>query len=229
MSRGSAPWTRALACLIALFAVLASGGCCELGLDGCDDGERGIEPEAPREPDDGGGSPAPVQVACASSATPAGANLVRLVCGTSRGQDVATLVVAIGGPTASGDLSGFAFDLLLSDPGVAEYVPGSAVFGSALVLGPGQTGLVAAGQQAGSDRVKVGVDKSPLAPGNGVGAQEVPIVSLDLRLLRAGSTDVTLVASPPHAAPAALDSNGTVLVAPQAPVFDAGAARIFSN
>ena len=148
---------------------------------------------------------------------------MRLTGGAER-QDLLTIEVSISGPTASGDLYAFAFDLLLSDPEVAEYVPGSAACGDALVLIGGQTCEALAAQTG--DRVTVGVTKLGAGPGNGVTGQDVAIVLLDFRVLEPGTTDVTMTGSPPADDPAAIDSTPTPITGEDAPLFDTAAARI---
>ena len=165
--------------------------------------------------------------AFAASGTASAADRVRLG-GNSTSGDMVTFEVAVAGPTTSSDLYSLAFDLLLSDATVAEYVDGAAVFGTALTLGSGQ-GQVLAVSQSG-DRVVVGVSKTGGGPGsgNGIGASEEIVVSLTFRVLRAGATGVAIVGSPsnpqnPTAAPAALDSTGAVI---NTMVFDAASATI---
>jgi len=174
----------------------------------------------------GGGITGPSIVAdFIESGTASTANRVRLVDG-SVSDDRVTIQVAIAGPTTSPDLYAFAFDLLISDPTVAQYVPNSAAFGSALVLGSGQQQAVLVSQSG--DRIIVGVSKTGGGSGNGIGASEESILSLTLRVLREGATDVTIVGSPgnphnPTPDPAALESNGTVI---GSVTFDAASATL---
>ena len=82
----------------------------------------------------GGADPAVLPAAHAASFAESGttgaANVIRL-SGSPAG-DLVNVEVLIGGPTTSLDLYSFAFDLVLDDPGVAEYVSGSATSGAAL-------------------------------------------------------------------------------------------------
>lgn len=142
-----------------------------------------------------------------ASGTDSTPGLVRLRGGSTAGDRV-TVEVAIGGPTATTDLYSFAFDLVLSDPTVAQYVNGTAVFGSALTIGTGQDRAVLVSQSGG--RVVVGVSKTGGGPGsgNGVAVTEAVIVSLNFQVLKRGTTRVTFGGSPN---PAALDSTGAVI------------------
>jgi hypothetical protein len=186
---------RPIAGVVLLLVIVSSGGC----------GSGG-----------GSGITGPSIVAdFVESGTASAADRVRLVDG-SVSDDRVTIQVTIAGPTTSGDLYAFAFDLLISDPTVAAYVPGTATFGSALVLGAGQQQAVLVSQSG--DRVVVGVSKigGGAGSGNGIGASEESILSLTLRVLREGATDVTIVGSPgnpqnPTPDPAALGSTGTLI------------------
>jgi hypothetical protein len=166
--------------------------------------------------------------AFASSSTSAAADLVRLRGGGASG-DTVTVEVAISGPTTSGDLYSFAFDLLLSDASVAGFVGGSAVFGTALVPSGDQGSIVDAVQVG--NRVVVGVSKSNGGSGNGIGSSEQVIVSLDFRVLREGTTQLSIVGSPtaqgnPTDDPAALDSTGAVI---DSVAFDGASARLIGT
>jgi hypothetical protein len=141
------------------------------------------------------------------SGTASTQNLVR-TSGAPAGELV-TVGVVIGGPTTSADLYSFAFDLVIGDPTVASYVAGSASTGTALTPSSGQSLMVLAEQHA--DRVTVGVTKLGGGAGNGVaGSGETAVVFLVFRLLRAGTTTLTLAGSP-GSAPAALDSGGEAI------------------
>jgi hypothetical protein len=130
------------------------------------------------------------------------------------------LDVIIMGPTTSNDLYSFAFDLVLSDSGVAQYINGSASFGSALNLDVGQQAEALASQNG--NRVTVGVSKLGAGSGNGVGNSEETVVGLRLRVLKRGMTTITIEGSPPNDA-AALDSTGAIVNSVQ---FDSAAAAI---
>ncbi|MCP3981206.1 MAG: hypothetical protein GY716_18050 [bacterium] len=155
------------------------------------------------------------------SGTAAGANTVRLT-GTPDG-DTVTVQLTIGGPTTSADLYSFAFDLVIGDETVAEYVNGSASFGGALTLAGGQSSQALAGQTG--DHITLGVSKVGGGTGNGVAAGEEIVVTLDLRLLKEGTTTLTIAGSPPND-PAALDSTGSDV---GTVVFDAAAATLIAN
>jgi len=170
----------------------------------------------------GGSSPTHVAVGLqgtfAGSSTAATANTVQLD-GTPSG-DLVTVSVMINGPTTNTDLYSFAFDLVLGDPTVAELESGSAVFGSALTLSGSQAPQVLAAQIG--DRVTVGVSKVGAGAGNGIGADTETVVTLQFRMLTAGSTTLTIEGSPPHD-PAALDSTGAEVASV---IFDAGPATL---
>ena len=125
---------------------------------------------------------------------------------------IALVQVVVGGPTSSNDLYSFAFDLVLSDPEVARYVPGSARFGNALEIGPTQGMSVLVLQNR--DRVVIGASKTGGGPGNGIaGSKESVILSLEFELLAGGSTTLRFAGSPsnpvnPTGDPVALDSQG---------------------
>ena len=127
--------------------------------------------------------------------------------------NVATLEVAISGPTTSPDVYGFAFDLVLSNPAAAQYVAGSAQFGSALTPDGGQTGIALA-EQLG-DRVVVGATLSGGGAGDQIGAGEAAILSLRFRVLAFATTEIRFGGSTdpvdPTTDPAALDSSGSVI------------------
>ena len=101
----------------------------------------------------GGGGPADAEFTPSASAPAAG--LVRLDGANVDAQTVRVDVI-IDGPLVAPGLYSFAFDLLLSDPDAAQYVPGSAVLGDALVPSAGQ-GLGIAVSQPPDNRVVVGV------------------------------------------------------------------------
>ncbi len=169
----------------------------------------------------------PVTAAFAPSTTVSAPNLARLRSSSVSG-DTVTLELVISGQTASNDLYAFVFDLLLSDPAAAEYLPGTASFGTALVPGIEQGETVLVSQS--NDRVVIGVSKTGGGPGsgNGVGASEEVIVRLSLRVLKPGATDILIVGSPDHPQnptpdPAALDSLGAFV---ESVVFDEAPATI---
>jgi len=118
-----------------------------------------------------------------------------------------TIQVMIGAPTSSSDLYSFAFDLVLGDETVAEYVGGSATAGTALTTSGGQSLQVLASQQG--DRVAMGVTKLGGGAGNAVtGTGEVLVAEFTFRLLKAGTTSLSIEGAPGND-PAALDSGGS--------------------
>ena len=149
------------------------------------------------------------------SGSAATADLVRLRQGSATGNTV-VLEVALSGVTTSSDLYSFAFDLLLGDPTVAQYVAGSAAVGTALTTGAGQSLSTQATQQG--DRVVVAVTKvgGGAGSGNGLGAAEEVVVSLSFLLNKVGTSTISFVGSPtnpidPTNDPAVLDSAGGVI------------------
>jgi hypothetical protein len=153
------------------------------------------------------------------SGTEGNPNLIRMT-GSSTGNLVEVEVV-IGGPTTSTDLYSFVFDLVLSKPDVAEYVDGSAILGTALTTSGNQSLQVLASQQGA--RVTVGVTKLGGGPGNGVtAAGESTVVGLVFRLLRPGTTTLTIAGSPGYEPTAQDSAGGTV----DSVDFDANSARL---
>jgi hypothetical protein len=142
--------------------------------------------------------------------------------------DLLTLEVSLGGPSTSADLYAFAFDVVLGDPTVVEYVEDSEAPGAALTVSGGQT-LAAQASQVG-DRVVVGVTKLGGGTGNGVAASESDVLRLTFRVLRTGVSSVTFGGTPssnnPAGLPTALDSQGNFVGTIQ---FDAGAAAIVGS
>jgi hypothetical protein len=156
----------------------------------------------------------------ASSPTASAPGLVRLVPRTVAG-DTVVVDVVIGGPTASGDLYSAAFDLVLGDPTVVAYEPGSAAFGDALSVVPPQTANVLVSQVG--DRIVVGVSKSNGGAGNAVTDAQDTIVSIALRVLREGSSTVTFDGPPAGGDPVVLDPAGAAV---SGVGFDAASASI---
>lgn len=177
----------------------------------------------------GGGSASPItpppDAMFVPSGSPAMMDRVRLTADAPTG-DMVTLHAMIGGPTTDQDIYGFAFDLVLGDASVAEYVDGSATLGSALTLAGGQTSSVQVSQNEA--RVIVGVSKLGGGSGNGMPAGETPVLSLVFRLLGQGSTTLDFAGPPPvggnpAGVPAALDSTGAVIGSVS---FDSAGARL---
>lgn len=158
----------------------------------------------------------------APSSTSAAAELVYLRSGAAQGETI-TVDIEIGGPTTSSDLYSFAFDLVLGDPSVVEYIPGSAVFGDALTIGGSQGTNVLASQSG--NRVVIGVSKTGGGPGNGITNSENTVVSVSLRILRTGTSSIVLDGPPFGGSPAVLDSAG---VAVPGVSFDRASATIIA-
>jgi hypothetical protein len=176
---------------------------------------------------DGGGGVIPPAVTAqfSSSGTAPAADLVYLRGGSVAGEFI-TLEVVISGPTTSQDLYSFAFDLLLSDPSVARFEPGTAAAGPVLQVAGGQDRSVLVSQQG--DRVVVGVTKTGGGTGNGVGVGESVVLSLVFQVLKVGTTEIRFAGSPanpqnPSADPVAIDSNGATVTSVD---FDGGIAEI---
>jgi hypothetical protein len=135
-------------------------------------------------------------------------DLVRLT-GSPSGEQV-SIEVALAGPTTSEGIYAFAFDVVIGDTSVLAYVVGSARFGSALTT-TGCLGETVLAAQSG-DRVVVGVSKLGACPGNGVPAGERAIVHMTFRVLKAGTSTLSLAGSPqaktmPAGEPSAFDSD----------------------
>ncbi len=157
----------------------------------------------------GDGAVAGLTASFAESGTPAAPNRVRLTR-VSSGGELMTLEAALGGTTTSSDLYSFAFDLVLSDPTVVQYVPNSVQIGTVLTPSGGQTLAVEAVQSGG--RIIVGVTKLGGGAGNGVSASEASIVRLTLKVLKVGTSMISfsgsISPSNPTGQPVALDSSG---------------------
>jgi len=181
---GTRPVLPGLLLLVGL--VVATGGCGSGGGSG----------------EDGGVVGDPITASFTPSGTAASPDLVRLTGSAS--SDLVTLQVVISGQTESDDLYAFAFDLVLSNADVAGYVAGSADFGTALTLEPGQDGAAFASQTG--NRVTVGVSKLGDVAGNGVGPGEETIVTLLFRVTAKGITTIAIDRIPP-ADPSAIESD----------------------
>lgn len=136
-----------------------------------------------------------------SSGTPVAPDQVRLAGGPSISGTL-TLLVQVVGPTSADDLSGFSFDLLLSDPAVADYVDGSATVGTA--LDPDGTSGVSIQVVHNLQRVSVTVSRRS-GSGNGVSPGQATVLALRYRVQSSGTTAVQFAPDP---APAALDAQG---------------------
>jgi len=168
----------------------------------------------------GGGDPTvvatPIVAAFTGSGTGATPDTVRMT-GSVAGDQV-MLNIVLAGVTSSSDIYSFAFDLVLGDGSIAQYVPNSVIFGSALTLSGGQTGSALASQNGNT--IVVGVSKlgGGVGSGNGIGATEDTVVTLRLRLLRRQSTTIAF-----GGPPSAIDSQGNVIGTIQ---FDGAAAML---
>lgn len=136
-----------------------------------------------------------------TSGTPVAPNQIRLAAGGSA-PDTLTLLVEIVGPTSADDLSAITFDLLLSDPTVADYVDGSATVGTA--LDPDGAGGVSVDVVHVEQRLSVTV-RRPAGTGTGVTAGRATVLALRYRVRRSGTTAVQFAPDP---APRALDAAG---------------------
>jgi hypothetical protein len=158
------------------------------------------------------------------SGTPAAPNGVFLQQVSASGT-VVTVEVELGGPTSSSDFYSFAFDLVLGDASVAQFVPNSAEVGTALTTTGGQTLAADAAQSGG--RVIVGVTKLGGGAGNGLSAAEASVVRLTFRVLKAGMSTISFSGSVspsnPTGLPVALDSGGVPI---GSVTFDAVSATI---
>jgi hypothetical protein len=124
-----------------------------------------------------------------------------MVSGGSGGDIVNVEVVC--GETERTDVYGFAFDLVLDDPSVAEYVVDSVEAGNAF------ESMIATAQQNG-DRIVIGVSQTDQT-GDGVPGPESVLLRLSLRVLRTGVTTIRFegsTGSNPSSEPSAVDSNG---------------------
>ncbi|MFQ5766709.1 MAG: hypothetical protein ACE5ID_01810 [Acidobacteriota bacterium] len=156
-------------------------------------------------------------------------NLIRLIekPGSAVGSQI-TLQVTIGGTTTSQDFYAFAFDILMADPTVVQFVAASAVEGPFLT-GSLLTVLASQGGAA-NDRVIVGVSKQGAVPGNGTTNTEDVILELTFQVIAAGSSALTITGSTSPViplpgcaamAPAAIDSQNPANCITSA-VFGAG-------
>jgi len=153
----------------------------------------------------GSDSIAPVTASFTPSGSASTANLVRLR-GTTSGDRV-TIDFTLQGPTSTNDLYSFGFDLVLSDPGVVELIPGSTRFGPALDLTGSQQGQILASQSG--NRVTIGITKVGGGGGSGVGPTEEVLGSLDFHVVQRDFTEIFIEGTPPHDA-TALDSSGAI-------------------
>ena len=172
----------------------------------------------------GGGNDAPVAVGVAAdfagTGTVAQDNGVRLLEGSTSGE-ILTIEVACG-RTDRDDVYGFAFDLVLSDPSVAEYVVDSIEAGDAL-----GGNVVVAAQQNG-ERIVIGVVQTDQT-GDSIPGPDSIVVRLALRVLKTGTTGIGFegsTGSNPTNDPVAVDSSGTPI---GTIVFDAISATVIGG
>jgi hypothetical protein len=133
-----------------------------------------------------------------------------------------TTQVTLFGPSTSADIYAWAFDVVISNPNVVEFVAGSAQMGTTLTTCPGQNLALQASQQTagGVTSVVVGLSKLGTCAGNGVPAGSHVVVSLTFRVKTTGSSSLTFGGP---GGPRALDSN----LAPIGSIeFDTGAATL---
>jgi len=191
---------------VALFGLVLAGA----GAFGCGGGDEGVVPG--------------LTATFTPSGTPSSQNLVRLTRVSSSGV-LMILEASLGGPTTSSDLYSFAFDLVLSDPTVVQYVPGSVEAGTALTPTGGQSVAVEAAQSG--DRVILGVTKLGGGAGNGVGASGASVIRWTLKVLKIGTSTISfsgsVTPSNPTGQPVALDSGGVPI---SSITFDESAATL---
>jgi hypothetical protein len=149
------------------------------------------------------------------------ADRVKLLQGSASGTNV-TVQVVLFGPSTSSDIYGWAFDVVISNPAVVEFVAASASAGTTLTPCPGNNLALQANQQTagGVTSVVVGLTKLGNCAGNGVPAGNNVVVSLTFKVKAAGTSTLTFGGSP---SPLAVDSN----LAPIGSIaFDPGAATL---
>jgi hypothetical protein len=120
------------------------------------------------------------------------------------------------------DVYGFAFDLVLSDPSVAEYVPASVEAGGAF------SGNVIAVAEQNNERIVIGVSQTDQT-GDAIPGPESVVVRLAFRVLETGTTEISFegsTGSNPTNDPSAVDSGGTPI---GTIVFDAVPATVIGR
>jgi hypothetical protein len=153
-----------------------------------------------------------------TSSTAAAPNLVRLTGAPGSG-DLVAVDVVIGGPTTSSDLYTFAFDMVIGDPTVLDFVDDSGVVGSVLsATGCAGAPVVETGTDLSRSQIVVGVSKLGACPGDGVSGGEPSIVRLTFRVLKEGLSSLSISGSA-----TVLDSAGDPVNSIQ---FDTAAATI---
>lgn len=135
-------------------------------------------------------------------------NVVKLVPKGASGNKLVVEVILYG-PTTSQDLYSFSFDVEIGDPTVLAFETGSAVAGTALTAGAGQTiQVLAAPAAADPTHIVVGVSKLGGGNGNGVAGQSAAVVDLAFGFLKAGNSTLRISSNP---VPAATDHNGAII------------------
>ncbi len=105
--------------------------------------------------------------------------------------DKVTVAVVITGPSTSTDIYAFAMDLVVADPTVASYVAGSLTVGDALT--PGPNGLLsAANPSSGGSPISIGISKKNGDAGNSIPSGTHQIATVTFRILKTGSTTITV-------------------------------------
>lgn len=157
----------------------------------------------------GGGDDSPTfNSSFTPSGTTAAANVIKLVPKGASGNALVVEAI-IYGPTTSTDLYSFSFDVVIGDPTVLAFAPGSAVAGPALTVSGGQTiSAIAAPAMADPTHIVVGVSKLGGGNGNQVAGTSAAVVDLTFGFLRPGTSTLSIATSP---APAVTDHNGLVI------------------
>jgi hypothetical protein len=156
----------------------------------------------------GGSSSSGLSGGFTASATATSPGLVKLVKKSSSGSHVVVSVV-IDGPLPAADLYSFAFDVVIGNTTIAQFVPTSETAGDALVPTGGQTvQAVADVDSSDTTHVVVGVTKTGGGSGNGIAGASAVIVNLTFAMQMSGTTSLTIASSP---GPKALDSTGTAI------------------
>ncbi len=137
-----------------------------------------------------------------ASGTAAAPDGVRMVEAARSGSTL-DVAVALGGPSTSSDIFGFAFDLVIGNTSMLTFSGDDPVVGTVLDdSDPNCDTEVLAQQNPGDDRVVVGVTKlGALCPGNGIGAGEPLIATFRFRVTGTGTSTLDF-----GGVPEALDS-----------------------
>ncbi len=199
--------SRRILLLLALFAIAAPN----IGCGGGGGGNGGTTPSRP----------SPVWT---NSTTAPAPNLVTMTGSVSG--DTITVTVNLTGPTTSSDIYGFAFDIIMSSPGILQYVTNSAQAGNALQQGSCPAApIVNVGQNG--QRIVIGVTKQGDCPGNQVDGTGT-VLTFQLKSVGTGSTNLNFTGSPsnpinPTDNPTAVDHLGQPI---PSITFDTAASRV---